>query len=60
MTISEAYKILEVSENSSEEEIKAAYKKLARKYHPDFYQNNPLASLAEEKLKEINEVWGVI
>ena len=38
MTRSEAYKILEVSENSSEEEIKAAYKKLARKYHPDFYQ----------------------
>ncbi|WP_294065396.1 DnaJ domain-containing protein [uncultured Fusobacterium sp.] len=60
MTISEAYKILEVSENSSEEEIKAAYKKLARKYHPDFYQNNPLASLAEEKLKEINEAYEVL
>ena len=60
MTISEAYKILEVSENSSEEEIKAAYKKLAKKYHPDFYQNNPLASLAEEKLKEINEAYEVL
>lgn len=60
MTRSEAYKILEVSENSSEEEIKAAYKKLARKYHPDFYQNNPLASLAEEKLKEINEAYETI
>ncbi|MBS5789906.1 DnaJ domain-containing protein [Fusobacterium sp.] len=60
MTISEAYKILEVSENSSEEEIKAAYKKLARKYHPDFYQNNPLASLAEEKLKEINEAYEIL
>ena len=60
MTRSEAYKILEVSENSSEEEIKAAYKKLAKKYHPDFYQNNPLASLAEEKLKEINEAYDIL
>ena len=60
MTIEEAYKILEVSENSSEEEIKAAYKKLAKKYHPDFYQNNPLASLAEEKLKEINEAYEIL
>ena len=60
MTISEAYKILEVSENSSEEEIKAAYKKLAKKYHPDFYQNNPLASLVEEKLKEINEAYEIL
>lgn len=60
MTISEAYKILEISENSSEEEIKTAYKKLAKKYHPDFYRNNPLASLAEEKLKEINEAYEII
>lgn len=60
MTISEAYKILEISENSSDEEIKLAYKKLARKYHPDFYQNNPLADLAEEKLKEVNEAYDVV
>ena len=60
MTISEAYKILEISENSSEEEIKLAYKKLAKKYHPDFYQNNPLADLAEEKLKEVNEAYDVL
>ena len=60
MTISEAYKILEISENSSEEEIKLAYKKLAKKYHPDFYQNNPLADLAEEKLKEVNEAYTVL
>ncbi len=60
MTISEAYKILEINENSSEEEIKLAYKKLAKKYHPDFYQNNPLADLAEEKLKEVNEAYDVL
>lgn len=60
MTIEEAYKILNVNQNSSEEEIKAAYKKLVKKYHPDFYQNNPLASLAEEKLKEINEAYEIL
>ena len=60
MTINEAYKILEISENSSGEEIKLAYKKLAKKYHPDFYQNNPLADLAEEKLKEVNEAYKII
>lgn len=57
MTLEEAYKVLEINNNSSEEEIKTAYKKLAKKYHPDFYQNNPLAELAEEKLKEINEAY---
>lgn len=57
MTLKEAYKILEINENSSEKEIKQAYKKLAKKYHPDLYQNNPLADLAEEKLKDINEAY---
>ena len=33
---------------------------MARKYHPDNYQNNPLADLAEEKMKEINEAYDAI
>ena len=37
-----------------------AYRELARKYHPDNYQNNPLADLAEEKMKEINEAYETI
>ena len=60
MTIEEAYKILNVNQNSSEEEIKSAYKKLSKKYHPDLYQDNPLADLAEEKFKEINEAYEVL
>ncbi|MDD4376879.1 MAG: DnaJ domain-containing protein [Eubacteriales bacterium] len=51
------YDVLGVRQNASEREIKAAYKDLVKKYHPDKYQNNPLADLAEEKLQEINEAY---
>ena len=40
--------------------IKAAYRELAKKYHPDNYQNNPLADLAQEKMREINEAYDEI
>lgn len=51
------YEVLGVSQNASEAEIKAAYRELAKKYHPDNYQDSPLADLAEEKMKEINEAY---
>lgn len=51
------YEVLGVEEGASKEEIKIAYKKLVKKYHPDQYSNNPLSDLAEEKLKEINEAY---
>ena len=41
-------------------EVKKAYRELARKYHPDNYVNTPLADLAEEKMKEINEAYEII
>ncbi len=54
------YEVLGVSQRASEEEIKKKYKELVKKYHPDKYQNNPLADLAEEKLQEINEAYDSI
>jgi molecular chaperone DnaJ len=55
--MTDPYSTLGVSTTASDEEIKRAYRELARKYHPDNYQNNPLADLAEEKMKEINEAY---
>ena len=54
------YKILGVAPDATDEQIKAAYRDLARKYHPDNYANNPLADLAQEKMKQINEAYDTI
>ncbi len=51
------YKVLGVKEGASYDEIKRAYRELAKKYHPDRYQNNPLSDLADEKMREINEAY---
>ncbi len=54
------YEVLGVSKNASQDEIKSAYRKLAKQYHPDRYIGNPLADLAAEKFKEINEAYDVL
>ncbi|MEP6804502.1 MAG: DnaJ domain-containing protein, partial [Flavobacterium sp.] len=46
------YKVLEITKSATEAEIKKAYRKLARKHHPDL---NPNDKQAEQKFKEINE-----
>lgn len=58
--MNDPYSVLGVGQDASETEIKRAYRELARKYHPDNYQNNPLADLAEEKMKEINEAYDMV
>lgn len=54
------YIILGVDRNATEDEVKKAYRELARKYHPDNYADNPLSDLAEEKMQEINEAYDKI
>ena len=54
------YEILGVSQAATDDEIKSAYRTLAKKYHPDNYSDNPLADVAEQKMKEINEAYDTI
>lgn len=51
------YEVLGINENASKEEIKKAYRTLAKKYHPDQYSNNPLKDLAEDKMRDINAAY---
>ena len=51
------YEVLEVDKSASEDDIKKAYRRLAKKYHPDVNQGN---KDAENKFKEINEAYEVL
>lgn len=54
------YEVLGISESATNEEVRDAYRKLAKKYHPDNYADSPLADMAEEKMKEINYAYDEI
>ena len=54
------YEVLGIAPTATDDEVKAAYRNLARKYHPDNYTDNPLSDLAQEKMQEINEAYDTI
>lgn len=59
--MTDPYKVLGVARNASDDDIKNAYRALAKKYHPDNFASDPTArSMAEEKMKEINEAYDAI
>lgn len=55
--MNDPYQVLGVPRTASDDEVRSAYRELARKYHPDNYAGHPLADLAAEKMKEINEAY---
>ena len=54
------YEVLGVSRDADDETIKKAYRSLVKKYHPDRYVNTPMADVASEKMKQINEAYDMI
>ena len=58
--MTDPYETLNVPRTATDEEVKKAYRELARKYHPDNYHDNPLADLAQEKMKEVNAAYDAI
>ena len=57
-----AYKILEVEQSASNDEIKKAYRKMARKYHPDMVSHlgEDFQKSANEKFRKVNEAYEMI
>ena len=55
--MTDPYQVLGVSPNASDDEVKQAYRKLAKKYHPDA---NPGDKIAEQRMKEINAAYDQI
>lgn len=54
------YEVLGIKQGASQDEIKSAYRKLVKQYHPDQFRDNPLQELAQEKLAEVNEAYRIL
>lgn len=54
------YEVLGIKPNATQDEIKSAYRKLIKQYHPDKFIDNPLKNLAEEKMIEINNAYDIL
>ncbi len=60
MSEKDPYQVLGVPRNATEEQVKAAYRELAKKYHPDNYADSPLADVANEKMQEVNAAYDAV
>ena len=58
--MSDPYKVLGISRNASDDEVKKAYRAMSRKYHPDANINNPHKEQAEEMFKLVQQAYGQI
>lgn len=54
------YEVLGIKPGATQDEIKSAYRKLIKQYHPDKFVDNPLKDLAEEKMMQINEAYDTL
>ena len=54
------YNVLNISENATDEEVKEAYRNLARKYQSDSYSSGPLAEIAVKKMRELDDAYDAI
>ena len=56
--MNDPYAVLGISSSASDDEVKTAYRNLAKKYHPDNYASAPdVADLAAEKMSQVNEAY---
>ena len=60
MLSKDPYDILGVAPYATDDEVKRAYRELAKKYHPDLHVDNPLAELAQERFQEIQEAYDTV
>ena len=60
MENTDPYRVLGIQQDATDEQIKAAYRELAQKYHADIYADNPLSDVAREKMQEINDAYDTI
>ena len=58
--MSDPYKVLGIDRNATDDEVKTAYRKLSRKYHPDANVNNPNKDKAEEMFKLVQQAYDQI
>lgn len=58
--MNDPYRVLGISPSATDEEVKKAYREMAKKYHPDNYANTEFADVANEKMKSINEAYDTI